>query len=281
MSPARAANDRHGDASCEDCLSHAWLCCLRALRLPRRSPMRAPGVPPGMASRLSAERVGAVEPGLYSAGDDGSFTLQPYGSGKYLLRFSGAGESFVLTVERGSLGAKLLKYDTGTTALRVSVWGGLTLYTQDAPQGMPATYQGAAPRRRRAGGLGHRTADRLQRRGQPSHLCPEHRAEILRRSGGAGGRSGNPRPRLRRPDQRRDGDRALPGRHAAARPLLAKRINSVKVAEGGKPTIASRARPCWSALCRAKAMKAMPRRWPSSRNWASCWRSRRRDIATK
>ena len=48
-------------------------------------------------------------------------------------------------MDRGSLGAKLLKYDTGTTALRVSVWGGMTLYTQDAPQGVPATYQGVAP----------------------------------------------------------------------------------------------------------------------------------------
>ena len=40
-------------------------------------------------------------------------------------------------MERGSLGAKLLKYDTGATALRVSVWGGMTLYTQDAPQACP------------------------------------------------------------------------------------------------------------------------------------------------
>jgi len=108
-------------------------------------PDAGPGTPPGMASRLAAERLGPVQPGLYSVGDSGDFTLEPYGPAKYLLRFSGGSENFVLTMDRGSLGAKLLKYDTGATALRISVWGGMTLYTQDAPQGLPATYQGVAP----------------------------------------------------------------------------------------------------------------------------------------
>src|SRR5471032_1592771 len=107
-------------------------------------PDSPPGTPPGMASRLAAERIGPLQPGLYSAGD-GNFVLAPYGKGRYLLRFSGRAENFVLGMDRGSLGAKLLKYDTGATALRVSVWGGMTLYTPDAPQGLPATYQGAAP----------------------------------------------------------------------------------------------------------------------------------------
>src|SRR5665213_442030 len=79
-------------------------------------PDAPPGTPPGMASRLAAEHVGAVQPGLYSAGDSGSFILAPYGS-RYLLRFSGRAENFVLTVDRASLGAKLLKYDTGSVAL--------------------------------------------------------------------------------------------------------------------------------------------------------------------
>jgi hypothetical protein len=96
-----------------------------------------------MAARLSAERGGDVEGGLYSAGDD-RFLLEPYND-KYLLRFEGSNENFVLTVERGSLGARVLKYDTGATALRVSIWGGLTLYTSEAPGGVPATRQGDAP----------------------------------------------------------------------------------------------------------------------------------------
>lgn len=97
-----------------------------------------------MAARLSAEKVADVEPGLYAAGDNRTFTLEPYGD-RLLLQLSDSPEKFVLTVERGSLGAKVLKYDTGATALRVSVWGGLTLYTQADPSGVPATRQSDLP----------------------------------------------------------------------------------------------------------------------------------------
>ncbi len=102
-----------------------------------------------MAARLSAERVGGIAAGTYVTDSSGAvsgrqFTLEPFGD-KYLLCFVGTQENFVLSVDRGSLGAKLLKYDTGAMALRVSVWGGLTLYTQDVPGGAPATRQGDAP----------------------------------------------------------------------------------------------------------------------------------------
>lgn len=91
-----------------------------------------------MSARLSAEMVGDVETGSYSAGDNLNFTLDSYGD-KYLLRFADSPESYVLTVERIFLGGRILRYDTGATALRVSVWGGVTLYTADAPNGLPAT----------------------------------------------------------------------------------------------------------------------------------------------
>ncbi|MBV9550143.1 MAG: DUF4908 domain-containing protein [Alphaproteobacteria bacterium] len=94
-------------------------------------------------ARLSAEKPAAPEPGLYSAGEGRDFVLLPW-HGKYLLRFAGAAETFVLTSDPGSLGAKLLKYDTGAAALSVSVWGGVTLYAADAPGGLPATRQGDA-----------------------------------------------------------------------------------------------------------------------------------------
>jgi hypothetical protein len=105
-----------------------------------------PGDP--MSVRLSAEKVGDVETGAYSAGDNLNFTLDSYGS-RYLLRFADAPESYVLTVERIFLGGRILRYDTGATALRVSVWGGMTLYTAGAPNGLPATRVGdnAAPPR--------------------------------------------------------------------------------------------------------------------------------------
>ncbi len=95
-------------------------------------------------ARLSAEKAGALEPGHYSAGEGREFTLSPY-RGKYLLRFADDGESFILTADPGSMGTKLLKYDTGAAALSVSVWGGVTLYVADAPAGLPATRQGDAP----------------------------------------------------------------------------------------------------------------------------------------
>jgi Domain of unknown function (DUF4908) len=100
--------------------------------------------PGGMSARLSAQKVGDIETGSYSAGDKQGFTLEPYGD-KYLLRFAAAPESYVLSVERVMLGGRILRYDTGAVALRVSVWGGMTLYTADAPGGLPATRLGNDP----------------------------------------------------------------------------------------------------------------------------------------
>ena len=96
-----------------------------------------------MAARLSAERVSDVAAGDYSAADDIDFTILPYGD-KYLLRFADSPENFVLYSDRVALGGRELKYDTGVLALKISVWGGVTLYTQDAPSGLPATRNGDA-----------------------------------------------------------------------------------------------------------------------------------------
>ncbi len=79
-----------------------------------------------MAARLSAERVSGVAAGDYSAADDINFTILPYGD-KYLLRFDDSPENFVLYGDRVALGGRELKYDTGALALKVSVWGGVTL----------------------------------------------------------------------------------------------------------------------------------------------------------
>lgn len=94
-----------------------------------------------MAARLSAERVGDVAAGDYSAADNINFTILPYGD-KYLLRFDDGPENFVLYSDRVALGGRELKYDTGALALKISVWGGVTLYTQEAPSGLPATRMG-------------------------------------------------------------------------------------------------------------------------------------------
>lgn len=201
-------------------------------------PDGSPGVPPGMASRLAAERVGAVQAGLYSAGEHDSFTLQPYGANRYLLRYSDHPEVFVLSMERGSLGAKVLKYDTGATVLRVSVWGGLTLYTHDAPQGVPATFQNDAP----APAPLAISANELTTAfgDEASHLVYVQNIS-LKFSADPAVVSADAETRGRAFDAMITAATGIE-RFIAATPsgrqVLAHRINSVKVAEGGKPTIA-------------------------------------------
>lgn len=94
-----------------------------------------------LGEKLYADRVGGIEPGNYSAGDNVHFTLDPYGD-KYLLRISDQPEVYVLHTDRASLGGRVLKYDSGSTALQVSGWGALTLYTDDQPAGLPAVREG-------------------------------------------------------------------------------------------------------------------------------------------
>ncbi|MEO8300874.1 MAG: DUF4908 domain-containing protein [Rhizomicrobium sp.] len=196
-----------------------------------------PGTPPGMASRLAADRVGAIQAGRYNAGDSGIFTLEAYGGGKYLLRFAGRGERFVLTTERGSLGVKLLKYDTGTVALRVSVWGGLTLYTQDAPQGAPATYQAPAPP---SPVLAVNNAELLAALNDEANHLNYVQNISLKFSADPAVLAADPETRGRAFDaliNAATGIERFLTATPVARAVLVKRVNSVKVAVGGKPTI--------------------------------------------
>lgn len=200
-------------------------------------PEAPPGVPPGMALRLRAERPSMVQPGLYSAGEKLTFTLAPYGN-RYLLRFSGATETFVLSVERGTLGSKLMKYDTGAMALRVSVWGGFTIYTRDAPQGIPATYQGVGqPSPELAISANELTTafnDEARHLNYVLNIALKFSADpaVLAADAETRGRAFDALTNAATGIERFLADTP------AARPIIAKRINSVRVAEGGKPTIA-------------------------------------------
>ncbi|MEY4965678.1 MAG: hypothetical protein RL274_1261 [Pseudomonadota bacterium] len=190
-----------------------------------------------MASRLAAERLSAVQPGLYSTGDKDSFTLQPYGRGKFLLRFSGASEHFVLTMDRSSLGTKLLKYDTGAMALRVSVWGGLTLYTLANPGGLPATRQGDAPPLPVLEVSGPELQTALN--DEASHLSYMQKV-ALKFSADPAVLESDPETRGRAFDALTNaalGIERFLAQSPTSRKTLIKRINRVKVAEGGKPTI--------------------------------------------
>ncbi len=94
-----------------------------------------------LADRLSSEKLADILPGQYQAGDDVKFTLDD-ATGYFLLRFAGDPEVFVLYSDYASLGGRVLKYDSGETALQIAGWGGMTLYTDAKPGGLPATRTG-------------------------------------------------------------------------------------------------------------------------------------------
>lgn len=93
--------------------------------------------------KLSLERLGNVQQGAYLAGDNVRFTLAANGD-SFLLRFDNNPEVFVLYTGHASLGGRVLKYDSGETVLQVAGWGGITLYTDAAPTGLPAVRTGDA-----------------------------------------------------------------------------------------------------------------------------------------
>ncbi|HEY1962155.1 MAG TPA: DUF4908 domain-containing protein [Rhizomicrobium sp.] len=104
-----------------------------------------PSTQAGLLQRIFGERIAPVEDGNYIAGDKIKFVLRRSDK-NYLLRFDGDPETYVLHADHTSLGGRMLKYDSGETALKVAGWGGLTLYTDFAPNGSPAVRIGdAAP----------------------------------------------------------------------------------------------------------------------------------------
>lgn len=99
---------------------------------------------PGFLARIFGSRLGDVQNGTYIAGDTVQFEIEHAGK-KLLARFDPDPEIFVLYSDRSSLGGRVLKYDSGETAIRVAGWGALTLYTDRQPNGLPAVRTGDAP----------------------------------------------------------------------------------------------------------------------------------------
>jgi hypothetical protein len=99
---------------------------------------------PGFFERLLGGRLGSVQGGTYLAGDKIHFQLERFGH-DFLIRFDNNPETFVLYADRTSMGGRVLKYDSGETAIRVAGWGALTLYTDAQPNGLPAMRSGDAP----------------------------------------------------------------------------------------------------------------------------------------
>jgi hypothetical protein len=86
----------------------------------------------------------APEDGHYLAGENIEFWID-HQDENVRLRFADNEEIFYLGSEPSSLGGRVLKYDTGDVALAVSGWGGVTLYTNEVPGGIPAERMGEAP----------------------------------------------------------------------------------------------------------------------------------------
>src|SRR5438046_8173699 len=96
-----------------------------------------------LQARLSSARLGHLEPGTYLAGEKAQFELATAGS-NYLLRCDGSPEVFVIIPGSAAMGGRVLRYDSGQTALQVAGWGGVTLYTDSYPEGLPAVRTGDA-----------------------------------------------------------------------------------------------------------------------------------------
>jgi hypothetical protein len=97
---------------------------------------RAQQPPP---SRLLTPTTPLPRAGTYTVGDTLSFIVDHHNGG-VRLRFADTDEIFYLSNEAAPLGGRVLKYDTGTIALQVTGWGGVTLYTAAAQSGLPAEY---------------------------------------------------------------------------------------------------------------------------------------------
>jgi len=94
-----------------------------------------------LSDRLQNDKLADIAAGEYQAGENVKFSLDA-GDGYYLLRFDGSPEVFVLYSDYTSLGGRVLKFDSGETAIQITGWGGMTLYTDASPGGLPAVRTG-------------------------------------------------------------------------------------------------------------------------------------------
>jgi hypothetical protein len=188
-----------------------------------------------LSERMSSERLGDVAPGAYLAADTVKFSLVQDGD-NFLLRFDGNPEVFVLYTAHVSLGGRELKYDSGETALQVAGWGGMTLYTDAAPNGLPAVRTGDAvppsPANVSLGDMQNAAGDEAE------HLAYT-RGLRLSFTADWGALAANGAMRAFAFDTLENAVRGLDRFSLAAsgRQALASRIETVMVASGSKPTL--------------------------------------------
>jgi hypothetical protein len=88
----------------------------------------------------SQARFNDIAPGTYQASER-RFSLDRY-QNAFLMRFAGQSEIFVLYAKYGSMGGRVLQYDSGAIAIQVAGWGGMTVYPDDHPEGLPTSRVG-------------------------------------------------------------------------------------------------------------------------------------------
>ena len=108
----------------------ALLCCVLAKRAGAE-----------VFDRIEQQHFGSIATGTYQAGDNLRFSIDRYRDG-FLMHFAGQPEVFVLYADYGSLGGRVLRYDSGAIAIQVAGWGGMTIYTDDQPDGLPVMRTG-------------------------------------------------------------------------------------------------------------------------------------------
>jgi cold shock CspA family protein len=188
-----------------------------------------------LSERMSSGRLGDVAPGSYLAADTVKFSLAPDGY-NFLLRFDGDPEVFVLYSAHASMGGRELKYDSGDTAMQVAGWGGITLYTDSAPNGLPAVRAGDAvppsPANVSLGDMQNAAGDEAE------HLAYT-RGLRLNFTADWGALAANAAIRAFAFDTLENTVRGLDRFSITAfgREALAKRVDTVMVALGGKPTL--------------------------------------------
>ncbi len=94
----------------------------------------------GFFDNPAAARFSDIQSGTYQAGNK-RFTLDRY-QNAFLMRFAGQPEIFVLYANFGSMGGRVLQYDSGAIAIQITGWGGMTIYTDDHPEGLPTARVG-------------------------------------------------------------------------------------------------------------------------------------------
>jgi hypothetical protein len=81
----------------------------------------------------------------YESEDGDEFILDRAGGKPVFMRFEGSTEIWALTPNSAPRGDIIYKNDMGEPVLRLTRLGGLTLFTEERPQGMAAGFAGPAP----------------------------------------------------------------------------------------------------------------------------------------